>query len=236
MWEFLALTAMNRIILIVLFSGAGWLTVNAQQKQADLTVFGFKLGAPFTVQECPCKIVVTQAGGNNSNKPFSQFAKDKGYQYTDFAPATGYCFQRINLAQYTVRRKDKLDSLQPIKNETVNVVFSPGETPAMCTLGRFSAIVKDGKLTAIAFSIRSADANKDFELLKNKYGTNAQVQNYKLQNGYGATMDYYEATWSFPNLWVDLLSSEHHSLNDFFGMITISQALPEQKQVDKRPL
>jgi hypothetical protein len=222
---------MIRIIWVILFACTGWLAVSAQQ--TDMTVFGFKLGDAFSIPECPCSVVEMKSGVY-TGKPFEQFNKYKGYQYS--MPATGYCFQRKNLAKYTVRKKDRLDSLPPVKNEVVEITFAPNEAPAMCPLGWFDAIVLNGKLTGIGFDILTADAGKDFDILKNKYGPNVSVQNYTMQNGYGASVDYFEAIWNIPNLRVDLLSSQHRMLSDKFGRIMISLPLAGQQAEDKRPL
>jgi hypothetical protein len=226
---------MQRILLLLLLISAGWQVARAQQSTTDMTVFGLTLGAPFTVPECPCK-VVDMKSGTYSGRPFEQFEKYHGYTYEVTDPASGFCFRRKNLNQYTVRRKKQLDSLPPVKNEAVEIVFSKNDAPAMCPTGQFDAYVKNGILVAINFTILTRDADKDFEILKKKYGQKVSVQNYKMQNGYGASADYYQAIWPLPNLVVSLTSSMHRSLDDAFGEITIGLPLNTPQKEDKHPL
>jgi hypothetical protein len=171
-----------------------------------------------------------------TGKRFEQFDRYKGYVYNAALPDKGFCFQRKNMERYIVRRKKQLDSLLPVANESVEIVFARGDAPAICPTGRIDARVSKGNLTAISFIIYSADANKDFDILTKKYGANAKVQSYKLQNGYGASLDYYQATWDLPGLQVILLSSLHRTLSENFGQVYITQVLAGTKPEDHRPL
>lgn len=226
---------MKRIIPFFLLCCIGYTSLRAQQNKTDMTVFGFTLGTPFSIPECPCTVgevpIPVMTG-----KPFEQFDRYKGYTYVVGQPAKGVCFRRKNLEKYTVRRKKQLDSLPPVTNESVEICFSRNEAPAISPTGTIDALVSKGNLQAISFVIYSADASKDFDILKNKYGSNANIESFKLQNDYGASLEYYKATWDLPGLKVILLSSLHRTLSETFGQIFITQASTEPKPQDHRPL
>jgi len=213
---------MKRIILVVIFLSTNSLFSRAQTTQPDMTVFGYKLGEKISIPECPCKIVESKVVGNYGLLSIKHF---KGYQYLAVAgiPVSSTCFERLDLDKYNVRTSDLLNPLPEISNGMINVLFAPKDAPAadMCPLGSFNAVVEDSKLTGVTFLIYTGDANNIFETLKKKYGIGAIVNSYKVQNGYGASLDYYTAVWAFPHLGVLLQSSLHRSLSEQFGSIAI---------------
>ena len=223
---------MSRIILALTLFATTPLLGLAQTSQADMTVFGYKLGEKFAVPECKCRIYEW------SDAPGIMGKRYKNYQYTEMFPAkgTGDCFQRPGLDQYKVRKKDELPPLPAITNGVVQVNFDLSNAPKMCVVGSFSATVTDSKLTAIVFSIKAADADNVLETLKQKYGPKVTIKNFQAQNGYGATMSYYVAVWSFTNLTVTLVSSEHKRLDDPFGFVAIEIPKEVPKPKDNRAL
>lgn len=224
---------MSRIILLLTLFAAHPLLSLAQTTQPDMTVFGFKLGEKLSLPECKCKVVETTTDG------YGLSAKHwKGYQYVDMFPAMGAgdCFERTDLGKYTVRKRDKLDSLQPVTTGNINVMFDPANTPKICALGKFYATLADSKLMAVVFTIMTNAADDVLETLKKKYGSNPAVKNYQVQNGYGATLNYYVAVWSFKNLRVMLQSSNHESLTDHFGTVVIEIPREVEAPKEKRPL
>jgi hypothetical protein len=102
--------------------------------------------------------------------------------------------------------------------------------------GSLNATIIDSQLTAVNFTIRSIVADDVLETLKKKYGPNVAVKRFQIQNGYGATLNYYVAVWAFPNLTVTLLSSTHQSLSDPVGAVTIQIANQVAVPKDKRAL
>lgn len=223
---------MPRIILVLALVAVHPLLSLSQTTQADMSVFGYKLGEKMTLPECKCQVVETTEGYGLATKHF------KNYQYTFFSPpsGTGDCFERTDMFNYRVRKKDQLSPLPAVTNGMINIKFDPANTPKICALGSFGALLADSKLMAITFSIRTSDADEVFETLKKKYGPGVAVKSYQLQNGYGATLNYYIAVWSFPNLIVTMESSEHRSLTDAFGLVSIEIPKPGSAPVDKRPL
>jgi hypothetical protein len=212
---------MKRIILIVIFLTANSLFSHAQTIQPDMTVFGYKLGEKITIPECPCKIVKSKVAGNYGVLSTKHF---KGYQYVTaaFTPVTSTCFER-SLDEYNVKKSAPLNPLPNITNGNIKVRFAPKDAPSqdMCPTGSFDGVIEDSKLTSVTFLISAGDANNVFEKLKKKYGTSTIVKSYKAQNGYGASINYYTADWTFPGLEVELLSSLHTSLYEQSGTVTI---------------
>ena len=225
---------MSRIILLLTLFAAHPLLGLAQTTQPDMTVFGYKLGEKLPLPECKCRVVETSEGIGLSTKHY------KNYQYVDPFPVNGGgdCFKRsyADLEKYKVRKRDQLDSLSAITNGVVEVQFDLNNAPKICVTGKFSATLVDSKLTAVAFTIRSSAADEVLETLKKKYGPNPSVKNYQVQNGYGATLNYYIAVWSFPHLTVIMQSSNHTSLTDSFGTVAIEIPKKEDAPKDNRPL
>jgi hypothetical protein len=213
---------MKRILLAIIFLSANALFSHAQSTQPDMTVFGYKLGEKMSIPECPCKIVEAKTVGNYGVLSIKHF---KGYQYVTplGAPVSTTCFERADIGKYNVRKSDPLNPLPELSNGIINIRFAPNDAPAkeMCPFGSFNAVIENAKFTGAVFSIYTGDANNVFEALKKKYGNNAVVQSYKIQNGYGASLDYYTAVWAFPRLTVLLQSSLHSSLSEQFGNVTI---------------
>ncbi|MBB6111065.1 hypothetical protein SAMN05421821_11084 [Mucilaginibacter lappiensis] len=224
---------MYRVILVIVLLSANSLLSRAQTTP-DMTAFGYALGEKLTIPECPCQIVKSTTGSG------VLYAKHfKGYKYTTGPgiPVSSTCFERIDIDKYTVKKSDQLDPLPAFTDGEIRVRFAPADAPSkdMCPTGTFDASVSDSKLIAVYFIIYTGDANNIFETLKKKYGTNVALKNYQMQNGYGATLNYYTAAWGFPNLYVILLSSLHSSLSEQFGKVTIelpqkSDAQPEAKR------
>ncbi len=223
---------MSRIILIFTLFATYSFPGLAQATHADMTVFGYKLGEKLTVRECSCKIVESTEGYGLAAKHY------KNYTYVDFFPVTGGgdCYKRTDLQKYKVRKKDQLDSLLPVTNGVVDVDFDLNKSPKICILGKFSATLVDSKLTAVAFSIATNAADEVLETLKKKYGPNPAIKNYQVQNGYGATLNYYIAVWSFSNLTVMMQSNDHTSLTDHFGTVAIEIPKKDEAPKDNRPL
>lgn len=229
---------MNRIILAFILLSATPLLSLAQNTQPDMTAFGYKLGEKLPIPECPCKIVESKTVGNHGVFSIQHF---KGYQYVAGlgTPVSTTCFERLDIDTYKVKKNDPLNPLPPLINGLINVRFAPKDAPAqnMCPLGSFNASIENSKLTAISFTIYTGDADNIFETLKKKYGNNAVVKPYKMQNGYGASLNYYMAIWAFPNLGVVLESSLHRALTEQFGSVIIElpkkNAAPDE---DKRKL
>jgi len=199
---------MNRIILTLILLSASPLLSLAQTTQPDMTVFGYKLGEKIPIPECPCKIVESKKVGN--------------YGVLSITHIKGY--------NYKAKKSDQLNPLPPIANGIINVRFAPQDAPSkeMCPLGSFNASIEDSKLTAVTFTIYTGDVDNIFAALKKKYGNNAVVKPYTVQNGYGASLNYYMAIWAFPNLGVVLESSLHRSLSEQFGSVTIE--LPKKPE------
>lgn len=225
---------MYRIILVLTLFLIHPFLSPAQTKEPDMTAFGYKLGEKLPLSECKCKVVETSEGIGLSTKHY------KSYAYVDPFPVRGGgdCIKRsfADLEKYKVRKRDQLDSLHPVTNGTVEVQFDLNNAPKICVTGKFSATLVDSKLTAVAFTIATNAADEVFETLKKKYGPNPVVKNYQMQNGYGATQNYYIAVWSFPHLTVIMQSSNHGSLNDPFGTVAIEIPKKEEAPKDNRPL
>ncbi|WP_183567795.1 hypothetical protein [Mucilaginibacter sp. SP1R1] len=214
--------------LILLFSHP--LFSLAQTTKPDMTVFGYVMGGKLSIPECPCKIAESKTGnGLLYTKHF------KGYAYTTgmFTPVSSTCFERLDIGKYIVKKGEQLDSLPALTNGLIKVRFAPNDAPAqdLCPLGVFNAKIEDSKLAMISFDIRTSDAENVVEKLKKKYGPNVAVKNYQIQNGYGATLNYYMAVWAFPNLGVVLESSKHRILSDSFGTVYIE--LPQKAEQPK---
>ncbi len=226
---------MNRIILAFILLSANPLLSLAQTTQPDMTVFGFKLGEKIPIPECPCKIVESKKVGNYGVLSITHI---KGYQYVSGlgTPVSTTCFERLDIDNYKVKKSDQLPPLPAVTNGIINVRFAPQDAPSkeMCPLGSFNASIEDSKLTGVTFTIYTGDADNIFETLKKKYGNNAVVKSYTVQNGYGASLNYYMAVWAFPNLGVLLESSMHRSLSEQFGSVAIEipkkSAPPAQNQ------
>ncbi|NHA07170.1 hypothetical protein G7092_25455 [Mucilaginibacter sp. HC2] len=226
---------MYRIILIVTLLSAHSLFSSAQTAP-DVTVFGFTLGEKLTIPECPCQIAESKTIGNSGVFSIKHF---KGYQYTQgkFQPVASTCFERKDIDKYTVKKSEQLNPLPAFSDGEITIRFAPSDAPAkeMCPLGTFDATVGDSKLLAVYSVIYTGDANNIFEILKKKYGTNVSVKSEKIQNYYGATLEYYTAAWGFTNLYVILMSSMHSSLSEQFGKLIIElppkrEAQPEAKR------
>ena len=213
---------MNRIILTLILLSASPLLSLAQTTQPDMTVFGYKLGEKIPIPECPCKIVESKKVGNYGVLSITHI---KGYQYVSGigTPVSTTCFERLDIDNYKAKKSDQLNPLPPVTNGIIKVRFAPQDAPSkeMCPLGSFNASVEDSKLTAVTFTIYTGDADNIFAALKKKYGNNAVVKPYTVQNGYGASLNYYMAIWAFPHLGVVLESSMHTSLSEQFGSVTI---------------
>lgn len=218
---------MYKIVLTLLVLSAGTVISRAQTAKPDMTVFGYTIGEKLTIPECPCKIAESKTMGNSGVFSIKHF---KGYQYVTgtFQTVPVTCFERADIGKYTVRKSEQLNPLPPFTDGVITVRFAAGDTPAkqMCPLGTFDANVEHSKITMISFTIYAGDADAVFQALKNKYGTNVAIKNGAIQNGYGASLNYYLASWSFPNLEVLLQSSLHRSLSEQFGSVTI--AIPQK--------
>jgi len=225
---------MYRIILVLTLSLIRPFLSPAQTKDADMTVFGYKLGENLPVPECKCMVVEISEGIGLSTKHY------KSYRYVDPFPVKGGgdCFKRLfaDLEKYKVRKREQLDSLRAITNGTVEVQFDLNNAPKICVTGKFNATLVDSKLTAVSFTIATNAADEVFETLKKKYGPNPSVKNQQIQNGYGATQNYYIAVWSFPHLTVIMQSSNHGTFNDPFGTVVIEIPKKEDAPKDNRPL
>jgi|GEM_PF-4209780 len=206
----------------------------AQTKDPDMSVFGYKLGEQLPLPECKCMIVETAEGYGLATKHYKSYA----YVNPFGVKGGGDCFKRLfaDLEKYKVRKKEQLDSLRPITNGIVEVQFDLDNAPKICVTGKFNATLVDSKLTAVSFTIATNASDQVFETLKKKYGPNPAVKNYQMQNGYGATQNYYIAVWSFPHLTVIMQSSNHGSLNDPFGTVAIEIPKKEEAPKDNRPL
>lgn len=210
---------MYKRILILLLLTAKISVSYAQTSQPNVSVFGYKLGEKLVIPECPCKIAEAKVQGNHGLLSQKSY---KGYAYLDAAPNIT-CFKRADIGKYTVRKSEELKPLPPVYFGLISVIFANTDapSPSMCPSGEFAAAIEDSKLTFVRFSIKTADADEVFETLKKKYGTNVLVKPFKVQNGYGATLEYYTATWAFKNLHIVLESSFHTSISDLFGSVTI---------------
>lgn len=228
----------TRILLSILLLIVSLIS-NAQSTQPDMTVFGYKLGEKLPIPECPCKVVEWNEG---TAKGFLSNKRYKGYEYTTGIgnPAINTCFERKDVKmKYKVKRNEQLNPLPPVIDEFITVRFASKDAPSrdICPTGTFDAKIENGKLTSVFFDIYSGDADNVFETLKQKYGTkDIAVKNYQIQNGYGATLNYYVAAWGFPNLWVVLTSSLHRSLSEQFGNVMIGFPIKNEAPKSNRAL
>ena len=218
---------MYRILLTLILLFSYPLFSSAQTTNPDMTVFGYKIGEKLTIPECPCKIVETKTVGSSGVFSIKHF---KGYQYAAglLDPVASTCFERPNIESYNVKKSEQLNPLPAYTDGFIHVRFAPGDAPAkqMCPLAAFDGKIENSKLALVTFTIYTGDADAIVGELKKKYGTNAVVKNYSVQNGYGATLNYYIAIWGFPNLEVALQSSMHRSLSEQFGNVII--AIPQK--------
>lgn len=227
---------MYRLILLFISVIVSCLS-HAQTTNPDMTAFGYKLGEKLSIPECPCSIVESKTEGSHGVFSIKHF---QGYQYTAgaFTPVNSTCFERLDIEKYKVRKNEPLDPLPAFTNGGIKVRFASTDAPPrnLCPLGSFNAKIEDAKLVAVSFVIYTGDANGIFETLKKKYGTNVVVTPNKIQNGYGASLDYYTAVWALSNLAVVLESSSHTSIADQFGNVTIFIPAKVDKPKNERAL
>jgi len=145
----------------------------AQSKQADATVFGFRLGERLSIPECARLTKKSIIYAENDNSP---------------------CFERI---------LSPLEKLHPplSANETITIFFPIGQDPSMISGRTILGQLVEGNLESIGFSTRGIE-NQD-EILASlvaKYGDAGTLTEEEKQNAFGATFDSHLAIWSFSNL------------------------------------
>lgn len=219
---------LNNIVLIVLFP----MFTFGQTLKADMDVFGYKIGEPLNISECRCSVHEdTLLGGTRFHRNIVKF-----YQYIDNSLIDSDCFERIKLDQYRVKKKEALPILEQIKTGKIEIHFSKKNKPQICAQDFFYAGISDSKLTDISFKINSINADRVMSQLKKKYGSNYIIKSFKAQNHYGATIEYYVATWRFSNLTVTFSSSTATTIDDPYGEVWISLPSTDNKPDNDRGL
>ncbi|MCU1285947.1 MAG: hypothetical protein JWO13_2297 [Acidobacteriales bacterium] len=166
--------------------------IQAQDKpQLDLSVFGFQIGKPFNLAECPTM----------------QVARER-YTYSGSSGAP--CYKRTGLLRTKVA---------PVYTATVLIQFPSAEQPALSSGLDISAQVMDGNLEGIGFNTAGVrDGEKVLQSLIEKYGEPTTKQLSTVQGSYGTVYPMIVARWAFSNLEVSFksISTELSS-----GLVTI---------------
>ncbi len=216
----------------------------------DMSVFGIKLGAPFTLKECGLvarEVSTSTAGGILFGGIRSK--KSWKYEYVNAAPIAEACFQRYGLDNFSYKKKDDMGQLPP-PSEFVTVVSPAGSSPALAAKGRFDAwVLSDGRIDGVLITFEKDNANEVFETLKAKYGNKVKVTPMQWKNSTGTTYDYYKAEWDFPLLIIRFQSAGQLYNHDksfaatlespfssLYGQVSIGQKAASGPPTNKIPL
>lgn len=156
----------SKATLIKFTAAIIFLTATFAAKADDLTIFGFELGKPLTLPECPIESLISEPGHK---------------LYKTVVPVT--CIQDAH----------PLDGYgQPVRE----ITFSLKDCPLIVKNWRAFPLEEEGNLIGFHFLTTGiASQDVVMQQLQKKYGKPTSIKKNAVQNGFGATFETINAQW-----------------------------------------
>lgn len=158
-------------------------------KKPDNRVFGMTLGEKFSISECQW-VESKPTAFDELLKKSNMLPSRRGY----YKVAKELCFE-IPDGYLAKVANEGIDSL--LQNGQVNVRFPFEEKPEIVK-GWLVAFLLNGNLEGVGFETNGLKNDKVvLKNLEEKYGPPSLFLPRKMQNGFGASFESFDATWSF---------------------------------------